>query len=375
MRLIFTVYRSSRELGVNDDFNIEAVELKGFSRSIAELEWLLLILVILYLVAPGVHSGDSWTILQSCVYFAVFVLLFRYLNFYRRETRWKMAIEIWVMIGFITWVLFHTGGIDSPLLNLYLLVIITSGLTLGKIATMMILALITSIYIYLGYPQYAGAGFSLESFGRIMTTFSPYLLIAYLTTMLAADLHFAKQMFKSLSETDELTSIDNFRAFNNTLELEVKKATRYKQNLSILMIDADGLKAVNDQFGHEGGNRLIKAIANTILGCLRESDSLARYGGDEFIALLPASGEDAALEAADRIRKAVENTSFDMQGQPVRTTVSIGVAGFPDNTQNTDELIRHADEALYRSKRDGRNRVTLWSSLEADKTPPADDSK
>lgn len=345
-----------------EDYNAELMELKGFSRSIAELEWLLLILVILYLVTPGVRVHDHWLILQSCLYFAGFVLLFRYINFYRRETRWKMAIEVWVMIGFITWVLWHTGGIDSPLLNLYILVIITSGLTLGKTTTMLMLALVTCVYVYMGYPRFAGSEFSLESFGHMMTTFSPYILIAYLTTMLAADLHYAKHMFKSLSETDELTGLDNFRAFNIALNLEVKKASRYKSSLSILMIDADGLKAVNDKFGHEGGNRLIKTIANTILGCLRESDSLARYGGDEFIALLPASNEQEAFEAAERIRKAVENTSFDMDGSPVKTTVSIGVASFPDHTDSTDALIKHADDALYRSKKEGKNRVTLCTT-------------
>jgi len=349
------------KINVIEEMDVEHVELKGFSRSIAELEWLLLILVILYTVVPGNFVADQWLIIKSCLYFSGFVLAFRYLNFYKRETRWKIAIEIWVMIGFITFVLWHTGKIDSPLLNLYLLVIITSGITMGKLTTLLILVLITSVYIYLGHPVYADITFSLQNFGRLMTIFTPYLLVAYLTTMLSADLQYARRMFKHLSETDELTGLDNIRAFNNTLALEIKKSIRYQRVFSMLMIDADTLKSINDKYGHEAGDRLIRAIATTIQGCLRESDTLARYGGDEFIALLPETDQDKAIEAGERIRKAVENTAFDMDGQQIRSTVSIGIASFPQHADNSMELLRNTDQALYASKHAGRNRVTLFT--------------
>jgi diguanylate cyclase (GGDEF)-like protein len=349
------------KIDIAGQINVEQIELKGFSRSIAELEWLLLILVILYTVVPGNYVNDTWLIIKSCVLFAGFVLAFRYLNFYERETRWKLAIEIWVMIGFITFILWHTGKIESPLLNLYLLVIITSGLTMGKLTTFLILVLITAVYIYLGHPVFAETTFSLQNFGRLMTIFTPYLLIAYLTTMLSADLQYARRMFKHLSETDDMTGLNNIRAFNSILELEIKKSTRYQRTFSILMIDADNLKEINDRYGHEAGDRLIKAMANTIQGCMRESDILARYGGDEFIALLPETDLQHALEAGERIRTAVENTAFDMNGQQIKSTVSIGIASFPHQAGNTIELLRKTDRALYASKHAGRNRVSVFT--------------
>jgi diguanylate cyclase (GGDEF)-like protein len=349
------------KINVTDQLDVEHVELKGFSRSIAELEWLLLILILLYTVVPGNFVVDQWLIINSCLLFAGFVLAFRYLNFYKRETRWKLAIEIWVMIAFITWVLWHTGKIDSPLLNLYLLVIITSGLTMGKLTTMLILVLITSVYIYMGHPLYTDITFSLQNFGRLMTIFTPYLLVAYLTTMLSADLHYARRMFKHLSETDDLTGLDNIRAFNDALEQEIKKSNRYQRVFSMLMIDADNLKEVNDNYGHEAGDRLIKAMANTIQSCMRESDTLARYGGDEFIALLAETDQQHAIEAAERIRKAVENTAFDMDGQQIKSTVSIGISSFPQQAENMMDLLRKSDQALYTSKNEGRNRVTLFN--------------
>ena len=357
---IFESYLPKEKLA--EDISIEHVELRGFSRSVAELEWLLLILVLLYSVAPSVQIENTWTIIQASLLFAAFILSFHYINFYESQTRWKLAIEVWVMILFVTWILWNTGRIDSPLINLYLLVIITSGLTLGKLTTFMILALITAVYFWLGFPLYAGASFSLENFGRLFTIFTPYLLVAYLTTMLSADLHYARKMFKHLAECDELTGLHNIRSFSNTLQLEIKKSNRYKHVFSILMIDADNLKSINDEFGHEAGNQQIITMANTINSCLRESDILGRYGGDEFIALLPETPRDHALEVGDRIRKAIENTAFDMEGHQISSTVSIGVASFPEDAANLDDLLQKADRAMYKSKKEGRNKISLYAT-------------
>ncbi len=345
----------------SNDNDVNLVELKGFSRSIAELEWLLLILVILYLVTPGTNVVDDWIVVKVSVCYGMFVLAFRYLNFYRRETRLKLGAEIWAMVIFITFILWYTGKIHSPLLNLYLLVIITSGLTMGKFSTTLILGVITSIYLYMGMPGYLTGNFSAEQFGLIMTVFAPYILIAYLTTMLSADLHFAKKMFKQLSETDELTGLENLRSFKNSLTTEIQKASRYKHVLSVLMVDADGLKKINDSHGHEAGNMLIRTLANSIKSCLRESDSLARYGGDEFVILLPETEREAALEAGERIRKAVENTAVDLDGKRLNTTVSIGIASYPAHAASLDSLMKGADAALYASKAGGRNRVSAHS--------------
>lgn len=343
------------------DLNVEQIELKGFSRSVAELEWLLLILVLLFFVAPSTVVRDQQGVILAMVGFAAFVLTFRYLNFYTRETRWKLAIETWVMIAFITWVLRNTGGVDSPLLNLYLLVIITSGLTLGKVTTLLEFVLITSCYLYMGYPVYAGTSFTMEAFTELMSKFTPFLLVAYLTTMLSADLHFAKRMFKTLSETDELTGLLNVRAFGRLLEREMSKAVRYSHAYSILMIDADELKSINDRCGHEAGNRLIHMVARAIGDCLRSSDVLARYGGDEFVVLLPETNRREAREAAERIRLAVQHASFDGNGQRVATTVSIGLASYPDDGATAVEIMDRADQAMYQSKNSGRNCVRIFN--------------
>ena len=334
------------------------IELKGFSRTIAELEWMLLILVLLYFVVPSSTITNSWGLILAMIIYASFIISFRYSKLFTEETYWKLAVETWAMFIFITWAIYNTGGIDSPLLNLYLLVIIVSALTLGKIITVLEVALITAIYFYLGQTQNVDSIFSLAEFGQMMILFAPILLVGYVTTLLAADVQYAHQELIMLSDTDELTGLKNRRAFKNELNSEVKKAIRYKRAFSILMLDADNLKKVNDQYGHAVGDKLLITLSQTIQDSLRGTDILARYGGDEFVVLLTETNDARAVEVAERIRTAVENTSFSSEGDRVTSTLSIGVACYPDDSEDSEDIINKADQALYESKRKGRNIVT-----------------
>src|SRR5438105_1551285 len=132
--------------------SIEQEELRGISRTVAEIHWLLLILVLLYVVFGGARDdAEAGAAVSAGLFFyAALVMSFRYANFYRRETRWKIALETWGMIAFVTWVLWHTDGLASPLLNAYLLPVITSALTLGKLTTLVNVGLIAACYVLQG---------------------------------------------------------------------------------------------------------------------------------------------------------------------------------------------------------------------------------
>jgi len=343
-----------------ESFSIQQLQLRGFSRSLAELEWLLLILVLFYFVAPGTEVADRFGFVSAMIAFAVFVLAFRYARFFSRETRGKLAVETWIMILFVSYVAYNTGGVHSPLLNLYLLVIITSALTLGKMVTFLEFILITAVYFYMGYPEFVSQSFSINDFSRLMILFAPYLLVGYVTTMLASDIHYGVEALESLSQTDELTGLRNRRAFNETLHHETRKASRYGRSYSILMMDVDDLKSINDRLGHDAGDKLLKMISNVIQDVLRDTDILARYGGDEFIVLLPETDSEQALEAAERIRTAVNNTSINLEGQAVSSTVSIGIAGYPGSSEEPHEVMKYADKALYQCKNKGKNSVVAF---------------
>jgi diguanylate cyclase (GGDEF)-like protein len=333
-------------------------ELKGFSRTIAELEWLVLVLALLYFVLPSSMIVDRWGMLLAMAIYAVFVISFRYSKLFTTETRWKLAVENWAVTIFITWCVYLTGGIDSPLIPLYLLVIIFSALTLGKLVTLLQFGLITAVYFYLAQPHFSHDGFSVLEFSEMVMTFAPYLMVAYLTSLLAADLKNAREGLEELSDTDELTSLKNRRAFNNALEAEISKAARYDRPFSLLMMDSDDLKTVNDQFGHAIGDKLIITIAQVIQESLRKTDFLARFGGDEFVAILTETPGDSAGEVAERIRASVENTSFSAQGKRVASTLSIGIASFSRGADSPEALMAEADKKLYESKRKGKNTIS-----------------
>ena len=190
----------------------EAEELRGFSRTVAEIEWLLVILVMLYQVVQGRNDETNAPIYFGLILYSAFVIGFRYFNVYRTESRWKLAIETWVMIVFITWILFHTGRLESPLIHVYLLPIITSALTLGKLITLLEMALIAACYIFLGYSTTNDSLFWVTNAGDFMSRLAPMLLVAYITTMLSADIRTALSRIKIISETDELTGIYNVRS-------------------------------------------------------------------------------------------------------------------------------------------------------------------
>lgn len=336
-------------------------ELRGFSRTVAEIEWLLLILVLLYQVALAPDEVSSAALAMAMFFFAAFVLSFHYANFYRKETHWKITIEVGMMILFITWVLAYTGGTDSPLHGLYILVIIVSALTLGKVVTLVQVVLITGCYIWLGYPQHEGL-LSLPYGTRLLAQVAPMLLVAYITTMLSADIRRAYGHMKQLSETDELTGVLNMRAFTSVAERVAHQAERYARPFSVLMVDSDSLKNVNDSFGHEAGNRLLKLTVDCIRSQLRQTDIIARYGGDEFVVLLPETPCNGASGVAERIRKSVEASPLLTREQQVRSTVSIGLACYPNHGAGFDTILDRADQAMYASKAEGKNRITLASA-------------
>jgi len=347
-----------------------AEELKGFSRTVAEIEWLLVILVLLFQIVQGQEDENSAAVYMGLTAYCVSVVVFRYVGLFRAESRWKLAIETWVMIAFITWVLYYSGGLESPLLNLYLLTIIISSLTLGTLSTLLEVALIGACYVLLWHAGASGTSDSNNTVTGFVTQLAPMLLVAYITTMLSSDMRSAMIRIKEISETDELTGIYNVRAFTALANHNHKQSIRYRQPYSIVMVDSDSLKGINDNFGHETGNQLLKLTVTCIQQGLRETDVLARYGGDEFVLMLPHTATDGAFEVAERIRKTVAATPLSAQGSKVTTTVSAGVATYPDHGKELAMIMNCADQALYASKKGGRNRTSVSGDAPHAENPP-----
>ncbi|MBN2013390.1 sensor domain-containing diguanylate cyclase [candidate division KSB1 bacterium] len=164
---------------------------------------------------------------------------------------------------------------------------------------------------------------------------------------------------KEMSVTDELTGIYNRRYFNQRFEREVVRAKRYKRPLTLMMIDIDFFKNYNDLNGHILGDEVLKRVANLLEGNIRKADLLARFGGEEFVLLLPELDKEQAFVVAEKLRKAIQDAVFPEElNQPNRKlTISIGMATLLEDTYTSTELLDFADKALYKAKQMGRNRV------------------
>ena len=167
-----------------------------------------------------------------------------------------------------------------------------------------------------------------------------------------------KELLEKMAVTDDMTRLYNHRFFVRRLKEEYKRSERYKTNLACLMVDIDNFKNVNDTYGHQAGDVVLQEIARVIKKCVRETDVVARYGGEEFAVILPHTGNEAAVNLADRIRNAIKKKRLDSLGSDVFVTVSIGVSTYPHpEVNNMDDLIRKADDGLYQAKSQGKDRV------------------
>jgi len=166
---------------------------------------------------------------------------------------------------------------------------------------------------------------------------------------------------EKMASTDALTRLHTRRHLMERFEEEFARAKLRKAPLSLLMLDVDHFKRVNDQYGHLAGDMVLREVGRIVAGHIREIDIAGRYGGEEFCAILPDTDKPGAMHAAERIRTAVNDEKIKAYDASLNVSMSIGVATFPEDAQHLDELLDKADWALYRAKKQGRNRVVGFS--------------
>lgn len=201
----------------------------------------------------------------------------------------------------------------------------------------------------------AGLAYGINSMGaRVSMTQE---LLREQVSQATDELRKQKEAAEHAARVDLLTGVATRRAFTESAEAEVQRALRYALPLSLIIIDLDHFKAVNDTYGHVAGDAVLASFARTIAQEVREVDLIGRMGGEEFVVLLPNTGVDEAWAVAERMRQAVESSDLQMQGRSLLYTASFGVAEFVPTELSLASLLARADAALYRAKRQGRNRV------------------
>ncbi len=170
------------------------------------------------------------------------------------------------------------------------------------------------------------------------------------------------QEIEKIAITDSLTELHTRRYVLDRFEEEVKRSKVRNINVSFLMIDVDFFKKYNDSYGHLTGDKILREIAFIIKENIREIDIAGRYGGEEFCVVLPDTGSDGAQYAAERIRKAANDTAIKAYDATIKATLSVGISIFPYDGKSLDELVDKSDWALYRAKKKGRNRVCCFGT-------------
>lgn len=187
-------------------------------------------------------------------------------------------------------------------------------------------------------------------------------LIIYDVTGVAVNkrqLESANTKLQELALRDGLTGLLNRRYWESCLEREFARHQRYDNPVSLVIFDIDHFKRVNDTYGHQTGDEVIRATARITSQLVRETDFAGRYGGEEFVVLLPGTTLDGAAQFAERLRSTIERQQLDYQGSPLTFTISLGVATLADDMAGYQALLERADKALYQSKEGGRNQVTV----------------
>ncbi len=271
--------------------------------------------------------------------------------------------------------IFFSGGFESPITVLFIFhIMICTFLIYHKKAlksTMTAIVLVITIFFL-----NEGLVTSSQKFTRMMAfniiLLIAYFISAYLSRNLRDNEKALQELFektRELSVTDGLTNLYNHAHFFLMLNLQLEKAKRYQWPFSIIIFDVDHFKKYNDTHGHIKGSEALKKVAVQMRKVFRVSDIMARYGGDEFVVILPHSDKVGAYLAAERLREVVEIESFyGSEKLPLgKFTLSMGISSYPEHGVTTEEILNNADKALYMAKKMGRNRAVIYS--EERKTP------
>ena len=320
--------------------------------------WLTITIVLLGVGISGSFVSDQPQIFLLGGVGVVTVVVFHELLGSSERGRLVPLAEILVATALIAGLLALTGFASSPFAMLFALVSVAAALAYGPRAGLTAASLATAAFavILLVDPQFGT--YMPEDALRLSIGLGATWLLAFIAVAYAG--HQRRAMARAIEQarTDPLTSLFNRAQLFVTLEQEVSRTRRSDRGFCVLMIDLDGLKAINDSGGHMRGDEVLRALGAVIRTSIRTADSAYRYGGDEFVVLLPETDIVGAFVVAEKIRGGAEEAGMLMSGPEPVTSVSIGLVSHPEDGLSAEELMSAADRAMYQAKRLGKNQIS-----------------
>ncbi|MCV0403151.1 MAG: GGDEF domain-containing protein [Chloroflexi bacterium] len=335
-----------------------SIESRGPASTLRVVWWLTITIVLLGVGISGSFAADQAPIFLLGAAAVVTVVIFHELLGADDESRVLRFAEIVAAIALIGGLLALTGFASSPFAMLFALVAVAAALAYGPRAgaTAVALATVAFAVILVLDPQVTTYG--AEDALRLSIGLGATWLLAFLAVAYAG--HQRRAMARAIEQarTDPLTALFNRAQLFVTLEQEVSRTRRSDRGFCVLMIDLDGLKAINDDGGHLRGDEVLRALGRVIRASIRTVDSAYRFGGDEFVVLLPETDIVGAFVVAEKIRSGAEEVGMAMGGPEPVTSVSIGLVSHPEDGLSAEELMAAADRAMYQAKRLGKNQIS-----------------
>jgi diguanylate cyclase (GGDEF)-like protein len=323
----------------------------------------LLFLVAVATLAP--FGPDSWDLIGITMLIAAGTLAVVFLQDLV-PARVPDAVRNWLeagaAIGFLTVLTGLSGGLASPYVVGFFLVVGAASLSQDGSAPLVLGLIAGMCFGAVGLvvaPANSVGWFEIVLIGFEIVTL---LLLAYVGTVAGREQRRAREAALRLARFDPLTGLYNRTHFFAAMERELRLAERAGRGFALLMLDLDGLKPVNDTFGHHYGDRLLQAITEVIQRSVRATDTPARYGGDEFVILLPDTDASGGFVVAEKLRRDVAALSIRVNERTVSTSVSIGLVAYPEDGSTVEELMAAVDAALYEAKRSGKDRIVGYTT-------------
>jgi len=328
------------------------------SRVIRIVSWAFLMTVAVFAAASGIWVDVLPGIVIVIAVTGLLMLLIQDIVPRTAVRRIAGPLQGLLAIAFTTGLVVMTGGLDSPFTFGFPLIVGAGALLVAARTAFALAVLATAAYI--GAGLIADPTPEIEPLVQMAVTLTGVFLLAYIGASVGREQRRARDAAIRLSTVDSLTGLFNRNYFFTALEREIARGDRSGRAFCLVMLDLDDLKSVNDRFGHLAGDQVLRSVADIVRGGVRKIDVAARYGGDEFVALLPETDPTGGWVLAEKVRLTVAEQGI--AGVDPGPTVSVGVVSYPADGRSADALLVSADRAMYASKRGGKNRVARAQS-------------
>jgi diguanylate cyclase (GGDEF)-like protein len=329
----------------------------AYDRVVRIVSWVFILATSTIVAVTGLWRDSQAPIFALLAAAGIFVLVVHDLLPPRALGTAKFVLEGSVAITFATLLVVLTGRDQSPFFFTFPLIVGGAALVVSPRVTLALASAACLAYIVAIAPPGSG-GIPPQTAAVVGINITAHDLLAYVAMVIAREQRRARHAAIRLSTIDPLTGLFNRTFFFAAVEREIARSARSGRGFCLLMMDLDELKLINDRHGHFFGDRVLRGVGEVIRAGGRRIDTAARYGGDEFVVLLPETDPTGAYVLAEKIRIGVAELRVDVAGTVIQPSVSNGVVSFPEDGRTSDELMITADSSMYHSKRAGKNRVT-----------------